>query len=116
MKSEEIEESSVLLLDSDDLGVFSVSYWCYSDMTGWHSVCLMERCMKIKKELRKQCDKLNGVICSQNLYSVAGGRYYNAEVVNGVLTVESLHSGDKVPFEDGKFRNGYGTVIFLDNI
>jgi hypothetical protein len=69
---------------------------------------------KITKALRRRCDQLNGIIASRNLYHHRFGRFYCAEIIDGVLTVESLHSGIKMEYVDGDYTDCSGHTVFLD--
>jgi hypothetical protein len=71
--------------------------------------------MKTPK-LHKQRQELQAIVHCQNLYGNGennGRRFYCPAIVDGKLTVEDMYTGNKVEFENGKFRTGYGSTVEL---
>jgi len=73
---------------------------------------------RIQKLLQRQCDQLNGIIHSRNLYT-GGKRYINAHLgINcaGVpaVMVENLYTGETIAFHDFIFVDGHGSQVNLD--
>lgn len=59
---------------------------------------------------RKIANNLNAVIHSKNLYN-GTARFIDARVEKGVVTVENLYTGERVPFTGQGWRNGYGNHV-----
>jgi hypothetical protein len=68
--------------------------------------------MKTKNRTNEKTAHLNRIIHTQNLYS-GHSRFIHAKAVDGVVTVENLHTGERVPFVEGAFRDGYGYPVTL---
>jgi hypothetical protein len=68
------------------------------------------------RALRAQADKINGIICSRNLFVCLPGekrRVINCEVMSEGLTVEDLYSGNTYDVATNKFEDGYSREVLL---
>ena len=66
------------------------------------------------RKLRKQADKLNGIIASRNLWVITPEgkrRVINCEVMSEGLTVEDLYSGNTYDVTGNTFEDGYGQSV-----
>ena len=64
--------------------------------------------------LQDTVDKLNGTICSRNLYLRHNGmRYFNAHIENGKVMVEALYGGAMLEYVDGQFTDCNGQTVFV---
>lgn len=70
------------------------------------------------KHTRAQYSELCGIVHRRNLYHRTKGRCFHPKLSNvkrgsGDLTVEVLHSGERFPYVDGEFNDGYAKAVAL---
>lgn len=67
------------------------------------------------KHLTKLRNNLNAVIHSRNLYQ-GHSRFISARVDGDKVTVENLHTGERVPFVGTGWRDGSGYEVKVSSL